>query len=122
MSLEEKFASLSMDDVSSIVDSVKADGVLKSGLVDSIVSLTARCASKDDNEALAGMKVVKELAEQVPTSQPFIKDCLGACKYLSNVSVIDDCVFSWSMFELSILILRRNMEKISVTNKYPSAS
>jgi len=79
MSLEEKFASLSMDDVSSIVDTVKADGVLKSGLVDSIVSLTARCASKDDNEALAGMKVVKELAEQVPTSQPFIKDCLGAC-------------------------------------------
>ncbi len=80
MSLEEKFASLSMDDVPTIVDSVKADGVEKSGLSTSIVALTARCASKDEKESLAGFKVVKELAEQVPTSQPFIKDCLGACK------------------------------------------
>jgi len=79
MSLEAKFSSLSMDDVSSIVDSVKADGVLKSGLPDSIVALTAGCASKDDAEALASMKVVKELAESVPTAQPFIKETLGAC-------------------------------------------
>jgi elongation factor 3 len=79
MSLEEKFSTLSMDDVSSIIDSVKADGVLKSGLPDSIVALAARCASKDDAEALAAMKVVKELAESVPTAQPFIKDTLGAC-------------------------------------------
>jgi len=79
MSLEEKFASLSMDDVSSIIDAVKTDGVAKSGLPDSIVALTARCASKDDAEALAAMKVVKELAESVPTAQPFVKDTLGAC-------------------------------------------
>merc|ERR1719437_273849 len=79
MSLEEKFANLSIDDVSSIVDSVKADGVAKSGLPESIVALTARCASKDEAEALSGLKVVKELAESVPTAQPFIKDTLGAC-------------------------------------------
>jgi len=79
MSLEEKFASLSMDDVSSIVDSVKADGVAKSGLPESMVALTARCASKDEAEALAGLKVVKELAESIPTAQPFVKDALGAC-------------------------------------------
>jgi elongation factor 3 len=78
-SLEEKLASLSIDDVSSIVDAVKADGLVKSGLADNIVALTARCASKDEKEAVAGMKVVKELAEQVPTSAPFIKECLGAC-------------------------------------------
>jgi len=79
MSLEEKFASLSMDDVSSIVDSIKADGVVKSGLPESIVALTAGCASKTEAEALAAMKVVKDLAENVPTAHPFIKDTLGAC-------------------------------------------
>jgi len=79
MSLETKFASLTMDDVSSIVAAVKADGVAKSGLADSIVTLTARCASKDEAEALAALKVVKDLAESVPTAQPFIKECLGAC-------------------------------------------
>ena len=79
MSLEAKFASLSMDDVSSIVDAIKKDGVAKSGLADSIVALTARCASKDEAEALAALKVVKDLAESVPTAQPFIKECLGAC-------------------------------------------
>jgi len=79
MSLEEKFANLSMDDVSSIVNTVKSEGVAKSGLADSIVALIARCASKDEKEALAGMKVVKELAEQEPTTQPFMKGCLAAC-------------------------------------------
>ncbi len=68
-----------MDDVSSIVDSIKADGVAKSGLPESIVALTAKCASKTEAEALAGLKVVKDLAENVPTAQPFIKDALGAC-------------------------------------------
>lgn len=67
-----------MDDVSSIVDTIKADGASKSGLPESIVALTARCASKTEAEALAGMKVVKDLAENVPTAQPFIKDTLGA--------------------------------------------
>jgi len=79
MSLEEKFASLSMDDVSSMIDGIKADGLEKSGLPESIVTLTARCASKDEAEALAALKLVKELAESVPNAQPFIKDSLGAC-------------------------------------------
>mmetsp|Transcript_12059 Transcript_12059/g.11783 ORF Transcript_12059/g.11783 Transcript_12059/m.11783 type:complete len:83 (-) Transcript_12059:828-1076(-) len=81
MSLEEKFANLSMDDVSSVVNAVKSDGVAKSGFADSIVALIARCASKDEKEALTGMKLVKELAEQEPTTQPFMKGCLAACKY-----------------------------------------
>jgi len=79
MSLEEKFASLSMDDVSSMIDGIKADGLEKSGLPENIVTLTARCASKDEAEALAALKLVKELAESVPNAQPFIKDSLGAC-------------------------------------------
>mmetsp|Transcript_54380 Transcript_54380/g.60784 ORF Transcript_54380/g.60784 Transcript_54380/m.60784 type:complete len:1040 (-) Transcript_54380:268-3387(-) len=79
MSLEEKFANLSMDDVSSVVNAVKSDGVAKSGFADSIVALIARCASKDEKEALTGMKLVKELAEQEPTTQPFMKGCLAAC-------------------------------------------
>jgi len=79
MSLEEKFASLSMDDVSSMIDAIKADGLEKSGLPESVVTLTARCASKDEAEALAALKLVKELAESVPNAQPFIKDSLGAC-------------------------------------------
>mmetsp|Transcript_15332 Transcript_15332/g.42540 ORF Transcript_15332/g.42540 Transcript_15332/m.42540 type:complete len:1040 (+) Transcript_15332:92-3211(+) len=79
MSLEAKFASLSMDDVSSVVDAVKADGVAKSGLAEAITTLVARCASKTEAEALSALKVVKELSESVPTAQPFVKECLGAC-------------------------------------------
>merc|ERR1719162_1317505 len=62
-----------------MIDSIKADGLEKSGLPESIVTLTARCASKDEAEALAALKLVKELAESVPTAQPFVKDTLGAC-------------------------------------------
>mmetsp|Transcript_13611 Transcript_13611/g.28534 ORF Transcript_13611/g.28534 Transcript_13611/m.28534 type:complete len:1040 (-) Transcript_13611:90-3209(-) len=79
MSLEEKFASLSMDDVSSIVGTIKADGVAKSGLSDSVAALTASVASKDEATALAAMNLVKELATSVPTAQPFLQESLGAC-------------------------------------------
>jgi elongation factor 3 len=79
MSLEEKFANLSMDDSASIVESVKSDGVEKSGLAANISVLSARCGSNDDAEALAAFKTVKALAEECPVAQPFVKECLGAC-------------------------------------------
>ncbi|KAL3913531.1 MAG: hypothetical protein SGILL_006449, partial [Bacillariaceae sp.] len=79
MSLEEKFAKLSVDDASSVVATVKAEGVEKSGLAANISVLAARCGSKDEAEAIAAMKTVKALAEECPLAQPFTKECLGAC-------------------------------------------
>jgi elongation factor 3 len=79
MSLEEKFEKLSVDDIGSIVESVKSEGVEKSGLAANISVLSARCGSNDDNEALAALKTVKALAEECPTAQAFVKECLGAC-------------------------------------------
>jgi elongation factor 3 len=79
MSLEEKFAKLTVVDASSVVDTVKSQGVEKSGLAANISVLVARCGSKDDAEAIAAMKTVKALAEECPGAQPFVKECLGAC-------------------------------------------
>jgi elongation factor 3 len=79
MSLEEKLANLSIDDATSVVDTVKSEGVEKSGLASNISVLAARCASKDEAEALAALKTTKALAEGVPEAQVFIKECLGAC-------------------------------------------
>jgi hypothetical protein len=80
MSLEAKFASLSLDDAASIVAAVKKDGVQKSGLADNISSLTAKCGSKDEAEALAAFKTVKALVEECPEAQAFTKECLTPCK------------------------------------------
>lgn len=80
MSLEEQFAKLTVDDAAGIVEKVKADGPVKSGLADGIVALVGRCASSEEAEALSGFATVKALAEGAPAAQPFIKDCLGACK------------------------------------------
>ena len=82
MSLEAKFAALSIDDASSVVAAVKADGVQKSGLADNIATLAAKCASNDDAEALAAFKTVKALAEECPEAQAFTKDCLLAGKFV----------------------------------------
>ena len=79
MSLEETFAKLTVNDTSSVVDKVKAEGVEKSGLAAGISTLSARCGSDDEAEALAALKTVKALAEECPTAQPFTKECLGAC-------------------------------------------
>ena len=79
MSLEAKFAALTIDDVTSVVDTVKAEGVEKSGLASNISVLSARCGSKDEAEAVAALKAVKALAEDVPAAQIFTKDCLAAC-------------------------------------------
>jgi len=79
MSLEEQFAKLSVGDESSIVEAVKADGVVKSGLAANISALVAKCASKDEAEALAGLATAKALAEGAPEAEAFTKECLAAC-------------------------------------------
>lgn len=81
MALEAKFAELKIDDVASIVEIVKKDGVQKSGLAENISVLAARCDSSNDAEALAALKVVKTLAEECPETQAFTKDCLATCKF-----------------------------------------
>jgi hypothetical protein len=81
MSLEAKFASLSVDDHASIVETVKSEGVEKSGLAANASVLAARCNSDDEKEAVAALKTVKALAEGVPAAQVFTKVCLEACKY-----------------------------------------
>lgn len=81
MSLEAKFAELKVADVPSIVDAVKKDGVEKSGLAANIVALVARCASSQDDEAVAGLKTVKALMDECPEAQAFTKECLAACKF-----------------------------------------
>ena len=80
MSLEQKLANLSIDDAASVVDTVKADGVEKSGFASNVEVLAARCGSKDEKEAIAALTTLKALAEGAPSSQPYTKECLGACK------------------------------------------
>jgi hypothetical protein len=80
MALEALFAELKIDDVSTIVETVKKEGVEKSGLAANITVLAARCDSKVDAEAMAALKTVKTLAEECPESQAFTKDCLSICK------------------------------------------
>lgn len=82
MSLEAKFAELTMDDGPSVVETVRSEGVEKSGLADNVSVLAARCESKEEAEALAALKTTKQLAEECPEAQAFTKDCLGACKCL----------------------------------------
>jgi hypothetical protein len=81
MSLDTLFAALKLDDASAIVAGVKKDGVEKSGLASNIEVLRAKCASKDDAEAIAGMKTVTALCAECPEAQAFTKECLLACKF-----------------------------------------
>jgi len=78
MALEAKFAELTIDDVTSIVATVKAEGVVKSGLASNITVLAARCASKDEAEAVPALKTVLALTE-LPETQAFTAECLTAC-------------------------------------------
>jgi len=78
MSVESMLDKLSLSDSGSIADAVKKDGVSKSGLAANIAGLVAKCASKDDDEALAGLAAAKALAD-VPEADAFTKECLAAC-------------------------------------------
>lgn len=88
MSLEEKFSKLTVDDATSVVDTVKSEGTEKSGLASNASVLAARCGSSDDNEAIAALKTVKALAENVPGAQVFTKESLGACKFYYFVKTV----------------------------------
>jgi len=78
MSLEAKFENLSIDDVSSVVEAVKSQGVEKSGFASNVSVLAARCDSKDEKDAIAALNTVKALAD-VPSCYAFLKDCLTPC-------------------------------------------
>ena len=84
MSLEAKLAALTIDDATSVAETVKSEGVTKSGYGANISVLVARCGSKDEAEAVAALKTVKSLAEGAPNGQAFTKECLGACLEQAN--------------------------------------
>lgn len=84
MSLEAKFAELSVGDETSVVETIKSDGVKKSGFAENIEALKAKCDSKDEAEALAGLKTVKAVAEGAPEAGAYVKECLSACKFISE--------------------------------------
>jgi len=77
MSIEEKLATLALGDEPSLVSSVKADGIEKSGLAPSIEGLAAKCESKDEATALAGLALATALAKDCPEAQALTKLCLG---------------------------------------------
>lgn len=79
MSIESKLEKLSLGDESSLVDSVKEDGMEKSGLAENIYAIAAKAESKDEADALAGLALVKALAEGAPDAQAATKTCLAAC-------------------------------------------
>lgn len=79
MSIEEKLATLSLGDESSLAATVKSDGIEKSGLAPSIEGLAAKCGSGDEKEALAGMALARSLASDCPEAQALTKLCLGPC-------------------------------------------
>lgn len=85
MSLEAKFAALSMGDEGSIVEAIKAEGIVKSGFVDNIEALKAKAESSTEADALAGLATVKAIAEGAPQAEAINKECLTACKFTNIV-------------------------------------
>jgi elongation factor 3 len=77
MSLEEAFSNLTIDSAATVVDKVKADGV--AGLpVDVLIT---KVASGEEDEALAGLTLVKSLAEACKENVALeicTKQCLSA--------------------------------------------
>jgi elongation factor 3 len=78
MSLEEAFANLSVDDSATLVEKVKSEGVKASGLSAGLTALIAKAASTEESEALAGLTMVKALAENCPAAEAYTKECLTA--------------------------------------------
>jgi len=77
MSLESKLANLTLGDAASVVDTIKADGVEKSGFASNISGLIAKCGSKDEAEALAAFATVKAVAEGAVEAEAFNAQCLS---------------------------------------------
>lgn len=87
MSLEEKFNALSIGDESTVVDAIKSQGVEKSGFAANIDVLVAKCAAKDEAEALPALATALALAKDCPEAEAFTKECLTACKLHRFVSI-----------------------------------
>lgn len=79
MSLESKLANLSLGDESSVVDAIKAEGVLKSGFGPNISALCAAIEGKDADAAIAALATAKAVAEGAPEAEAFNKECLSSC-------------------------------------------
>lgn len=88
MSIVSKLEKLSLGDEPSIVEAVKSEGVLKSGLADSIDALIAKCDSKDSSEAIAALSTAKALSA-VGEAEAFWKECLGAALNQCNSKIPD---------------------------------
>jgi len=78
MSIESMLGNLSLGDEPKLVASVKADGVEKSGYAASIDIIKAKCESKSESEALAGLALAKAMTEGAPQAEAFTKECLTA--------------------------------------------
>lgn len=87
MSLADKFSSLSIGDEATILETIKKEGVEKSGFADNISVLVAKCDSKDDDESLAALATTYELAKACPEAEAFTKECLTACKFTFRLVV-----------------------------------
>ena len=69
MSIEAALEKLTLGDEPNLVEEVKKSGIEKSGLAAGISALAAKAESKDETEALAGLALVKALAEGAPDAQ-----------------------------------------------------
>jgi len=77
MSLEEAFSNLTIDSAAAVVDQVKANAI---GMP--IDVLVAKAASSEEEEALAGLTLVKGLAEASKDNiliEVYTKECLTGC-------------------------------------------
>jgi len=74
-----KPTTLSLGDVSSLVESIKTQGVEKSGFAANVSDIAAKCASDNEEEALAAFATVKAVAEGAPEAEAFTKECLTVC-------------------------------------------
>jgi elongation factor 3 len=76
MSIESKLENLKLGDEPTIVEAVKSQGVIKSGLASSISSLVAKCASDNNDEAIAAFSTIMALSKSCPEASMFTKDAL----------------------------------------------
>ena len=106
MSLEEKFAALSIDDIPSVVEATKSD---VKAFGKAVPVLVARCDAKDEADCLAALQTVTAVAKGVPEAQPFTKECLGACTYHH---IIIHCVV--------LIGMKRTQKNSNHVSLYPS--
>lgn len=106
MSLESKLANLSLGDESSVVEAIKAEGVLKSGFGANISALCAAIEGKDTDAAIAAMATVKAVAEGAPEAEAFTKECLSSCKFKFNRKTIQNYYKENLLIYIFVLLFR----------------